>query len=308
MHTMTKREARDGTWEAHQPKSWSSNTFDNVGAGLGERWRPGSRGRPPSAHVMFARNRSNQGRLASEQVGAWTGFKPMVRPRPASQTTIMLQNPCIREGIISSDPIGLHEGVPANRLAVLQTLRRPNTAPLCLDPRRTHRTSDAIGTHPPPKRVDPNDAAAMHYEAQFARAFGDVGREVGAVLASSDTAAAVRFQQEAIARAYELTDPATKIAQRNTLLRSDSKRADGQSMEKMDFDAVYSNEFVNKDTESAIGVGLVPVIDPRCRLTRPKELGYGLDHRIPTASGARPVLPSRSFMRIGDGPGRAIDF
>ena len=75
----------------------------------------------------------------------------------------------------------------------------------------------------------------------------------------------------------------------------------------MSFDAIFSNAFVNKDTESAIGTGCIPKIDPRC-ITRPKELAYGVDHRIRTASGSRAILPSRSFMRIGEGPGRAIDF
>lgn len=75
----------------------------------------------------------------------------------------------------------------------------------------------------------------------------------------------------------------------------------------MNFDAVYSNLHVNKDTESALGAGLVPVIDPRC-ITRPASLGYGLPHHVETDMGKRHLLPSRSFMIIGEGPGRHIDF
>lgn len=75
----------------------------------------------------------------------------------------------------------------------------------------------------------------------------------------------------------------------------------------MDFDAVYSNVFTHKDTESAIGKGLIPKVDPRC-LTRPKDLNYGIEHTLHTKYGARTPLPTRSVLGIGVGPGRAVDF
>ena len=145
-------------------------------------------------------------------------------------------------------------------------------------------------------------------------------------------------------------------------------------MERMDFDSVYSNLHVNKDTESAIGIDLVPKVTLTLTLTRvtsltphPSLLTFTLTltpalaltlrstlgasrapSRYPTESSIaslpsevtppsrlkavqsslrsspqhicsapnphphpgveRAMLPSRSFMRIGAGPGRAIDF
>ena len=78
-------------------------------------------------------------------------------------------------------------------------------------------------------------------------------------------------------------------------------------MEKMDFDAVYSNIHVHKDTESAIGHNFVPVVDPRV-VARPKEFPYGRPVNLKSAFGQRRMLPSRSFMALGAGPGRSIDF
>lgn len=292
---------RDGSWEAHQPSSWASTSSQHIGAVWGDAWRPASRGRPPSSATYDQRNPAMSGRLSSEVVGSWTGAPPMPRPRPPSKTTIMLRNAAVREGLRSSDPIGMHTGV-IRAEGLLSPRSRPVTAPLWAS---THRTSDAIGTHPVRQPIDYSNPAAMHYEAQFALKFGDKGREVGAVLASADTVAAVRFQQEAMARAQAMVPKPKKDT---TATDNTSLRADGTRMEKMEFDAVYSEMHVNKDTESAIAHGtLVPRIDPRC-ITRPKNLGYGLEHRIGTASGRRPVLPSRSFMSIGEGGGRAHDF
>ena len=84
-------------------------------------------------------------------------------------------------------------------------------------------------------------------------------------------------------------------------------RSDGELMDKMDFDDVYSNLHVHKDTESALGEGFVPSVDARC-ITRPKDLGYGLAHKVQTDFGAKAPLPSRSTLGIGDGPGRTVDF
>ena len=79
-------------------------------------------------------------------------------------------------------------------------------------------------------------------------------------------------------------------------------------MEKMDFDAVYSNKFTHKDTESAIGNGFVPTIDVRKFATRPADIAYGRVHQTQTAYGPREPLPSRSVMGIGTGRGRSVDF
>ena len=64
---------------------------------------------------------------------------------------------------------------------------------------------------------------------------------------------------------------------------------------------------VHKDTESALGHGFVPVVDARL-VARPKELPYGRLYQVATLFGQREMLPSRSFMSFGSGPGRHIDF
>ena len=60
---------------------------------------------------------------------------------------------------------------------------------------------------------------------------------------------------------------------------------------------------------------MVPVIDERFNNIRPKDIEYGGQVRLRSAGGVvRPLLPSKSYMRIGEagtelpGPGRANDF
>jgi hypothetical protein len=301
---------RDGTFEAHQPRLWTlSSTETGSHHAKDPRFKP-VRMRPQSAHAMYQRNPAiRDGKLSSEVVGFQTGFKPMQRPRPAAAATIMLRNPVIRDGYVSSEPIGMHTGVaprktqdPAQRTHLPRNRRdRPQSAPIW---RTTLRTSDAIGRHPPPEPPDLSDAAVMHFEAQFRHRFGDNRGQLGSVLASEHTKAAAAFQEAWIARAEELS---RKTYSQEDGTENTKLRVDGERMEKMTFDDVYSNLHAHKDTESAIGRGFVPVIDPRC-VTRPKDLGYGLPHFVQTKWGARAPLPSRSFMRIGTGPGRAIDF
>jgi len=251
-----------------------------------------------------------EGKISSEAVGTHTGFTPSVRPRPASDVTVMLRNPVIRDGYVSSEPIGNHTGFPPRRTAdpaerarLPQTRKeRPRTAPVWST---TLRTSDAIGSHPRPVTPDVNDAAEMHFEAQFNHRFGESGH-MGAVLSSKASAAAAEFQRRWVERARKLNEQAV-----NGVDESENKvmRTDGQLMERMDFDAVYSNLHTHKDTESALGAGFVPVIDKRRdATTRPKHINYGQMHRIQTVYGERQPLPSRTTMGIGSGPGRSIDF
>ena len=217
--------SRDGLFESHQPRHWTVSSA-KVGSHLMEpRWQPPKRPRPPTAHSLTLRNPANrQGKLSSEAIGAWcANFPPMVRIRPASDVTIQLRNPMVAKGLISSEPIGLHTGVERVQLV---NRCRPATAPLWST---TMRTSDAIGTHPDIPPVDPNDAAAMLYEAQFTRRFGDRGQQ-GAVLASRDTAAAADFQKAFIERAATMA-PGRKVD--TTATDNQSKRADGHAMEKV---------------------------------------------------------------------------
>ena len=124
-------------------------------------------------------------------------------------------------------------------------------------------------------------------------------------MANKMTAAAAEFQKQWIARARELNE---KEAGYQDGGASKSIRIDGQLMEKMDFDAVYSNKHTHKDTESAIGNGFVPTIDVRKSLTRPADVPYGRVHMVQTAYGPREPLPTRSVMGIGTGKGRSVDF
>ena len=307
---------REGTFEAHQPSSWSSSAASSYGAFYVNSRLAAPRTRPPSAVEL--------GRISSEAVGVHTGVRPATRERPASVMTVQLKNPAVRDGRVSSEAVGWHAGAdgwrprttvnpaertclpghagPANRPRTC----RPQTAPLSgRGGGGGLRSSDSIGSHPPRTPIDQRDAAAVHYEAQFSKRFGESGHSLGAVLAGADTASAVAFQQAWVQRAESMRPVHKKDT---TATDNTSKRADGALMEKMDFDAVYSSKHVNKDTESAIGPGFVPIVDPRC-ITRPASLPYGVLHKVPTAGGVeRAMLPSRSFMRIGTGPGRAIDF
>lgn len=304
---------RDGTFPAHLPNSWTLSSAD-CGSHFKNNpaYKP-VRPRPQSAMAKVLANPPNHvGRLSSEACGYFTGIQPAVRLRPASDVTIQLRNPAIRDGSVSSESIGLHTGVPPRKTADprerthLPKTRtgRPQSAPLWT---RTMRASDTIGHHPAPAPPDLNDAAVMHFEAQFAHRFGTKDVDMGAVLSSGEhTLVAAAFQQNWIKRA-EALNKAGEVAV--DLTEGKSKRVDGELMEKMTFDAVYSNKHSHKDNESAIGLDLVPVVDPRRdRTTRPKKHAYGRMHQISTAYGLRQPLPSRATMGIGEGPGRATDF
>lgn len=266
-----------------------------------------------SAHAKLMANAANTQKLASEAVGMHTGMRPMVRERPASDATVQLRNPAIRDGLVSSEPVGMHTGVtprrtadPRARVELPQTGKgtRPRSAQIWTT---TLRVSDAIGVHPRPRTPDPTDVAAIHYEAQFATRFGDNGGHMGALLSSgAKTDAAVAFQQAWVAKAKQMN-----AVEGSAVDASEGKtvRDDGAMMEKLAFDAVYSNRFALKDTESIIGKNFVPIVDPRRdKFTRPKGMAYGRVHQIQTAYGQRTPLPTRSVLGIGEGRGRTYDF
>jgi hypothetical protein len=229
-------------------------------------------------------------------IGAHTGVAPVKRSRPVSKATLHLCNPAVRDGQVSAEAVGFFANVKPRRPA------RPTTAPAF---RSAMRMSDLIGDSTPKSVIDRSSSAAMHYEAQFSKRFGD-GKHGRAVLRSESTEAAVQFQRNFLAHAESMA----VMEQANTTTSSTgqiSMRADGQTMEKMDFDSVYSDIHVHKDTESAIGHGFVPVVDPRL-VARPKDFPYGRNVTVKSALGQRRLLPSRSFMAIGAGPGRSVDF
>ena len=67
------------------------------------------------------------------------------------------------------------------------------------------------------------------------------------------------------------------------LSRSQSMRADGEMMEKMDFDSVY-NLHTSKDTQSAIGKDFIPTLD-RGRWRRAERPGIRLLYTVKTRAG-----------------------
>ena len=92
--------------------------------------------------------------------------------------------------------------------------------------------------------------------------------------------------------------------QDTTATDNTSLRADGTRVDRMSFDAVYSNRHVTHDTASAMTTGCISTADPRRNFARPRDLPYGSStfgklggqpqHRVSTPYGERRVLPSRS--------------
>jgi hypothetical protein len=98
----------------------------------------------------------------------------------------------------------------------------------------------------------------------------------------------------------------------------------GATMQREGYDSVYSDKFVNKDTESFLDASsLVPVTDAKV----PSAIDAGSAHeriqagtlfdprspwRVPNRNtklpAGRALLPTRTTMGIGQGPGRSWDF
>lgn len=197
-----------------------------------------------------------------------------------------------------------------------------------------HTSSSVIGKHP--REGLPQEASdrssALQFEANYARttignrAFGpstaardlvEVSKKPSALeMVAKDTTGkvfsrsqvdAMSYQDSWLTRAQELAkQPKETESIKRNLDRVDlrkSKREDGAIMEHMAFDSTYSNAHVLRDTESALLPGsLLPTIDPRRALTRPRNLPYGSSdvgqprHIISTPFGPRRVLPNRSFL------------
>jgi hypothetical protein len=177
----------------------------------------------------------------------------------------MLRNPVIRDGYVSSEPIGSHTGFAPRKTddaRLRNTLPtrtcRPRSAPSWI---RTARVSDAIGWHPRPETPDVNDTAAMHFEAQFAHRFGEAGH-LGAVLSTKGTGAAAEFQKRFIERAAAM-----------------------QPTNEFEFDET-EGKTVRDDGQVCAGRWLVARSRRRCRLTRGRHL-----------CARRPSMPSRSRQR-----------
>ena len=83
-------------------------------------------------------------------------------------------------------------------------------------------------------------------------------------------------------------------------------RGTGTAMMKESFDNVYSELHTSKDTYSVLHCSdgaLVPFIDERV----PAHLQRDPSLRNPLLPNDKPLLPTRSFMGVGAGPGRSIE-
>ena len=240
--------------------------------------------------------------LTSEDVGSfYSSFKPLARPRPASDTTIQMRNRAIKDGIVSSEAIGGHTGVSPRRHLV-GGFGRPQ-------PSLTQRfgvtsSSAVIGIHPT-QRLDTSDTASLHYEANFARRFPwhPQGGQ------TSESAQALQFQNTWLDRAKQLHP-----------LRPDLGAAPPRAPANEGMGPQPSGSRTSRSSQSALPVGdCSPNLDPRRGLIRPSELPYGSslhgqpDHRIATPFGERSVLPPRATLGLGvgsplEGKGRSLDF
>jgi len=127
---------------------------------------------------------------------------------------------------------------------------------------------------------------------------------------------------ESLTSARKITDYQRAIGGSQRAMTEHVTGGKAAQMEKMSFDAVYSDKYAHMDTNSALGTqSLMPVFDARTQVTRPAGLRYGGEHMIQTGHGPRLVLPSRSFVlpsqstkaraavpNAGFGPSRHIDF
>lgn len=289
--------------------------------------RTRSRRRPNDAEKNSANLALADGRRSSHAYG-FRGLdgvvtNPPLVPRPASSVTISLRNPAVRvvcepnargnEHRVSSDAIGLHTGTLSDRgrfvrpRTSITAMARADTATSPVIWQRTTRTSDAIGTHPAPPPLDWSNPAAVQYEATYSRAFpGDRMPVANRTHASRGVDDAQRFQEEWMKRAATFDAP--RMKEHASKGADTSLMADGQKVAKLDFDAVYSQAHITRDTESVLVGNGISTVDPRRNLVRPKSLGYGSSidgqptHRVSTSYGARRVMPSRSFMKCARPP------
>lgn len=256
---------------------------------------------PPSSAKKhgpnFATTAEDFGSFYSERVQP---FKPLVRPRPASDVSIQLRNNAIRLGMTSSEAVGTHTGVAPRRELVAGF--RP--VPQSLAARAGVRPGEVIGIHPPPPPLDPSNAAACHTEANFALRFPWHRSS-----RSSDARSALGFQSSWLQRA-EALDAANRLnapgpaGGNGNLVKDHAGRGGPQ---------------VGSQTTMPLG-SCTPNLDPRVDIVRPPGMPYGgvdghPQHRVSTSHGERTMLPTRSFMAIDGGvqqaslaKTRALDF
>lgn len=288
-HDMFRNTSPFGRPQRQEPRPWTTSSssygaFSNTQTSQHSFRRPALHFEPPIGGE----------RITSEEFGAFLSpkFKPMSRPRPVSNTTILMRNSAISDGLTSAEALGRFTGVSPNHNLI--SGRRPATPPLF---ERLHdvscRESDIIGTHPTVPPIDAKETARIHTEANFARRFPSH-------LSSRSTQAesAIKHQDNILTRARHLASQRLQVAPDSAVVDKDSpskQRSDKVSIPR------------GMKSQSAMIGGCVPNIDMRTKVTRPASLPYGSantgqpSHLINTPRGLRQVLPSRSFMPISMG-------
>ena len=201
--------------------------------------------RPASDDDLLRRNPvfASGRRVSSEVIGAHTNVAPLVRPRPLNKSTAPLANPAIRNGRISSDHIGYQFGSRYRRPTSLHAPRTPVRLQTASDWSfaSCDTSSSVIGSH-----------TLRSYQARPPTVAIDCS-------ARPEPLGGHCFDVESF-----------QAARQKALLST--RRSDGSSMARESFDAAYSNAHTTKDTQSVLGPGFVPNLDPRRSMTRPSNL------------------------------------
>jgi hypothetical protein len=237
-------------------------------------------------------------KLTSEGLGSfYSTFKPMARPRPVSQTTILMRNRAIYEGKTSSEVFGQHTGMGVHRNLIGG--RPPPTPPIFERLHNvTNRMSDVIGKHPPSPPLDVSNIAKVHAEANFSRRFPS-----HASSRRPEAVEAINIQDRLVTRAAQLNSNARVASSILQAVPNETLPVMRESASSLPSPA---NTFHGKKLQSAM-ISCVPNIDPRRQYARPESLPYGSStsgqphHEILTPRGTRRVLPTRSTMPIGSG-------
>ena len=120
----------------------------------------------------------------------------------------------------------------------------------------------------------------------------------------------MRYQDELIQRAKAQDAPRMKEHYQSQGDQTSLMARDGERVAKLDFDSVFSQKHITKDTESVLTGNGISTVDPRRNLVRPSSLDYGSSidgqpvHRVSTSYGPRRILPARSFMKCVTLPAR----
>uniref|UniRef100_A0A7S2HRB0 Uncharacterized protein n=1 Tax=Haptolina brevifila TaxID=156173 RepID=A0A7S2HRB0_9EUKA len=180
------------------------------------------------------------------------------------------------------------------------------------------RSSDVIGLHTSPNNT-PRQRVKLAFASSSPRQPPPGDDAIDNLLKSSEAIGQhwlVQSPRAAASPRFKPALPATAkdVVERQRLADLVSRKLTRHAttnllVEQEAYDSVYSDLHAHMDTQEALGHDLVPLIDPRMKLVRPKNLRYGVTHTVPTKYGDRPMLPCRSFMLPnGDSGGRSFDF